>query len=140
MKRFEFSLGNILEYRKQNEQNIKQGYTALRQELANKENEMERLSTEKFNLMDVGELTVGRMQVQQRYLIELDRQIGEIKTESLELQNRVEMALQEVVQAQKERKVLEKLEEKQHLIYLQEVKHEEQKQLDEMGNRSKFAF
>lgn len=90
--------------------------------------------------MDVGELTVGRMQVQQRYLIELDRRIGEIKTESLELQNKVEMALQEVVQAQKERKVLEKLEEKQHLVYLQKIKHEEQKQLDEMGNRSKFAF
>lgn len=66
--------------------------------------------------------------------------MGEIKTESLELQNEVEMVLQEVVQAQRERKVLEKLEEKQHAAYLQEVKHEEQKQLDEMGNRPKFVI
>nr|AJA34379.1 flagellar FliJ protein [Liquorilactobacillus sucicola] len=140
MKRFEFSLENILEYRKQNEQQIKQKYTALRQRLASKEDEITRLGAEKFNLMDVSELSVGKMQVQQRYLLELDRRMGEIKTESLELQNEVEMVLQEVVQAQRERKVLEKLEEKQHAAYLQEVKHEEQKQLDEMGNRPKFVI
>ncbi|WP_268870126.1 flagellar export protein FliJ [Liquorilactobacillus sucicola] len=131
---------NILEYRKQNEQQIKQKYTALRQRLASKEDEITRLGAEKFNLMDVSELSVGKMQVQQRYLLELDRRMGEIKTESLELQNEVEMVLQEVVQAQRERKVLEKLEEKQHAAYLQEVKHEEQKQLDEMGNRPKFVI
>nr|AJA33899.1 flagellar FliJ protein [Liquorilactobacillus capillatus] len=140
MKRFKFSLENILEFRKQNEQQVKQRYTVLQHALADREEQMVQLGAEKFNLMDVSELSVGRMQVQQRYLIELDRRMGEIKTESLDLQAKAEAALQEVIQAQQERKVLEKLEEKQRVVYLQEVKHEEQKQLDEMGNRPKIAF
>ncbi|KRL02111.1 flagellar export protein FliJ [Liquorilactobacillus capillatus] len=131
---------NILEFRKQNEQQVKQRYTVLQHALADREEQMVQLGAEKFNLMDVSELSVGRMQVQQRYLIELDRRMGEIKTESLDLQAKAEAALQEVIQAQQERKVLEKLEEKQRVVYLQEVKHEEQKQLDEMGNRPKIAF
>ena len=53
-----------------------------------------------------------------------------------QLNQEVEVALTAVVQAQQERKVVEKLREKKLEEYNYELLQEEQKQLDEMGSRS----
>lgn len=45
-----------------------------------------------------------------------------------------------MVEAQKDRKVLEKLQEKQHEQYLIDEKHQEQKIIDEIANRKKFSL
>lgn len=44
-----------------------------------------------------------------------------------------------VVEAQQERKIVEKLREKQFAEYIYEEQLEEQKQLDEFGNRALFS-
>lgn len=48
--------------------------------------------------------------------------------------------MNEYVEAQKERKVLEKLRDKQKEDYQLEANHEEQRQLDEMANRPKYKM
>ena len=48
-------------------------------------------------------------------------------------------SLSVVVEAQQERKIVEKLREKQFAEYIYEEQLEEQKQLDEFGNRALFS-
>jgi flagellar FliJ protein len=48
-------------------------------------------------------------------------------------------SLSVVVEAQQERKIVEKLREKQFAEYTYEQQLEEQKQLDEFGNRALFS-
>lgn len=91
---------------------------------------------EKTALMDVNEMTLGRMQVQHRYLTALESGIHEMYQQVRQLNQEVEVALTAVVQAQQERKVVEKLREKKLEEYNYELLQEEQKQLDEMGSRS----
>ena len=138
MKNFRFSLESILEYRKQTEQKIRQQYLLLRSKIQEKEIDIKELLNEKNSLMEVSELTVGRMQVQRRYLLGLDQRVSLLKNAELELKTQGEVKLGELIKAQRERKVLEKLEEKQEEEYLQLVKRQEQLQLDEMANRKKM--
>ncbi|KRL05511.1 flagellar FliJ family protein [Liquorilactobacillus oeni] len=138
MKNFKFSLESILEYRKQNEQKIRQQYLLLRSEVQGKESDIRKLLKEKGSLMNVTEQTIGRMQIQRRYLLGLDQRVTLLKNAELELKTKSEVKMNELVKAQRERKVLEKLEEKQEEEYLQLVKRQEQIQLDEMANRKKI--
>ncbi|KRL99161.1 flagellar export protein FliJ [Liquorilactobacillus satsumensis] len=140
MKRFKFALANILEYRKQSEQELKQQYLRLRAEVQGKEVGIRRLLDEKKDLMEVTEHTVGRMQVQRRYLLGIDQEVTLLKNAELELKSASEIKLKELIKAQQERKVLEKLEEKQAGEYRLLVKRQEQAQLDEMANRNRKAI
>lgn len=56
-----------------------------------------------------------------------------------ELKHFVELKLQAYITAQKERKVLEKLSEKQMAEHQLAVNREEQKMLDEMANRKRIS-
>ena len=92
------------------------------------------------DMMDVREFNLGRLQVQRRYLAELDNEIMAAQSRLRDLHSEHQKALNEYVEAQKERKVLEKLRDKQKEDYQLEANHEEQKQLDEMANRPKYKM
>ena len=140
MQKFQFSLAKVLDVRWTAEEDAKQAYAAAQQALFEKEAQLQILQQEKNELMDIPEIGINRMQVRYWYLMELERQTALAKQQLVQLQQAVEMALTTFIQAQKERKILEKLEEKQHETYLLDEKREEQKMLDEMGIREKLIM
>lgn len=77
------------------------------------EQEIVDLGHEKRDMMDVREFNLGRLQVQRRYLAELDNEIMAAQSRLRDLHSEHQKALNEYVEAQKERKVLEKLRDKQ---------------------------
>jgi flagellar FliJ protein len=89
--------------------------------------------------MEIRETTVNRMQIQQWYLLDLNQKLTETVQTINELKHFVELKLQAYITAQKERKVLEKLSEKQMAEHQLAVNREEQKMLDEMANRKRIS-
>ena len=102
------------------------------------EQEIVDLGHEKRDMMDVREFNLGRLQVQRRYLAELDNEIMAAQSRLRDLHSEHQKALNEYVEAQKERKVLEKLRDKQKEDYQLEANHEEQKQLEEKLKKDVF--
>ncbi|EJF02199.1 flagellar export protein FliJ [Liquorilactobacillus mali] len=135
MLKFNFTLEKLLDFRKENEDSLKQEYMGLGSELSLKEKRINELLSEKNNLMYLVEPTVGRMQIQRNYLDEIDQQVSKLRLESLKLQQGLAKLLERLVAAQQERKVLEKLEVKQKDEFEAKLAHEEQKELDEFANR-----
>ena len=91
-------------------------------------------------MMYVRELSLGRLQVQHRYLAQLDNEIMMANAHLRQLDGEQQKTLNAYVEAQRERKVLEKLRDKKKAEYQLEANHEEQKQLDEMANRPKYSL
>lgn len=135
MKKFTFSLEKLLDYRWQMELEAKRNYAACQQEINEQEKQMEQLVEEKQALLEIREETVSRMQVQQWYLLGLEQQMMETQNRLLASQQKLQQALNVYIAAQKERKVLEKLKDKQLAEYQFLLNQEEQKMLDEMGSR-----
>lgn len=135
MGKFNFTLERLLDFRKENEDSIKQEYMELGFELSLKEKKIDELLSEKNNLMYATELTVGRMQIQRNYLDEINLKVSNLQLEVLELQQKLTEVLKRLVEAQQERKVLEKLKVKQQDEFEIRLAQIEQKQLDEFANR-----
>ena len=55
-------------------------------------------------------MTIGRMQVQQRYLLALNATIDEVQNKMFHVKQELAESLSVVVEAQQERKIVEKLE------------------------------
>lgn len=135
MKRFEFSLAKLLDYRWQIELEAKREYANCQRILNEKEERMQGLMKEKQDLLEIREDSVNRMQIQQWYLLALERQMTDTHHELIAQRQLLQEALDKYIDAQKERKILEKLKEKQLAEYEHTIKQEEQKMLDEMGTR-----
>ncbi|MEG0293535.1 flagellar export protein FliJ [Enterococcus sp.] len=136
MNPFRFSLEKVLDVRWTVEDEAKNNYGQAQQALFEAEENLELLKQEKEMLMEVPAQGVSRMQVRYWYLIELDRQTLQAQNQVWNLKEQVKVMLNQYISAQKDRKILEKLEEKQKEAYELELKLYEQKQLDEMSNRS----
>lgn len=136
MSPFQFSLEKVLDVRWTVEDEAKNAYAQAQQALFEAEENLLLLKQEKSELMDVPAQGVNRMQVRYWYLIELDRQTLQAENQVWNLKEQVKTMLNKYIAAQKDRKILEKLEEKQKEVYDLEFKLYEQKQLDEMSNRS----
>lgn len=89
--------------------------------------------------MEIRETTVNRMQVQQWYLLDLNQRLVATTQTIQEMRQYVATALQNYITAQKERKILEKLSEKQLEEYQLAANREEQKMLDEMASRRRIS-
>lgn len=136
MNPFQFSLEKVLDVRWTAEEEAKNAYAQAQQALFEAEENLFVLKQEKSELMNVPAQGVNRMQVRYWYLIELDRQTVQAENQVWNLKEQVKTMLNKYITAQKDRKILEKLEEKQKEAYDLEFKLYEQKQLDEMSNRS----
>lgn len=139
MAKFKFSLEKVLDYRWLKEQEAKREYASAQKALTEQEDIFQQINQEKENLMEVRESTINRMQVQQWYLLDLNQRLIATTEAIKEMSRYVEQALSVYIEAQKERKILEKLSEKQLAEYQIEMNREEQKMLDEMANRKQIS-
>lgn len=139
MQAFHFSLEKVLDHRKLTEEAAMRAYGQLQQTVTDQEAAFAALQQEKSQLLEISELTIGRMQVQQRYLLVLSNAIDEAEAKLFYVKQELADALAQVVEAQQERKIVEKLREKKLAEYSYNRQMEEQKQLDEFGNRALFS-
>ncbi|MCP0886248.1 flagellar export protein FliJ [Ligilactobacillus sp. WILCCON 0076] len=135
MREFKFSLEKVLVYRLQLEKQAKNNYASIQKIVNDKQDNIQKVVQEKKQMLSVPEYTVSRMQVQQRYIADLDRIALTLQTEIDSLQGKLRDALEEYVNAQQKRKIMEKLKENKKADYIILEKREEQKLLDELSNR-----
>lgn len=110
MQAFHFSLEKVLDHRKTIEQEAKRAYAQKQQLLIQQEQHLNTLTQEKAQLFDVNEMTIGRMQVQQRYLLALNATIDEVQNKMFHVKQELAESLSVVVEAQQERKIVENCE------------------------------
>ena len=138
MEKFQFSLEKVLTYRQQLEQEAKLEFEAVQRQVNEREAKLDELAKERAQMLTVPEQTLGRMQVQHRYLAQLEQVSSELQLEVDQLQGQLDQALDGYVKAQQQRKVIEKLRAKKEAEYQQVLRQAEQKQLDDLANRKQL--
>lgn len=142
MKRFRFSLETVLKVKRQVEE-LRQRELAAAQ--AEKDRERMRLGGLEQDLLslldDHSERRSGRLDLNGElwfgsHQMGLDQAIKGARRELVRLEGLLDQARQRVVEAARDRRVLEKLEENQRLAHLEKVNREEQGLLDELAQRA----
>ncbi len=139
MPQFNFRLQKVLDVRKYKEEVKKQELAAL---LLEYQKEQEFLNYLKFNQdkyqkelreKQVGALDVFELIFYYTYLFKLHQDIEQQINTLCKLQEQIDLKREEVIQAQKERKIVEKLKDKKWIDFKKELDLSEQKFLDEIG-------
>lgn len=138
-KMYKFSLGTVLNHRKILEENLQKELGLLNQALANQKNEYEELETRKntvsedHNQKKASFITVSESLMHMRFLERLAQQQDQhvILINKLEIQ--INQKREELIQAMKNRKVLEKLKEKGSHRYQEEERRTEADFMNEMA-------
>lgn len=135
MKSFHFSLEKIYELRIQEEKKVKLSYGELQKIVNQKEQEIQQMIHEKAAMNNMAQVSVEQMQVHYRYLARLDQKIMDEHQKLLICKQKLAGVLEEYATAQKERRIIEKLRQKQYQEYMNEMQIQEQKELDEFRVR-----
>lgn len=132
---FKFSLDNVLEWREDQEEAAKLNVSLVENELLKEKNKLQSLVNENIRLKEKSIFTVNvhHMRQEDLYKALLEEQIIQQKL----VVERVEADLAEekekLLVAHKDRRIMEKLEERELESYKEEIDSAEQKQLDEFG-------
>ncbi len=142
MKKFKYRLEALLKMKEHFEKEKQKEHALSLQRVQTQENNLSALESEKNqNLIRLknklnGSLSVAEMLVYGRYLIKLKRNSfsGEQMLDALQKQE--EGKRSELLEATKEKKIQEKLKEKQHEIYIDDLKLLENNENDEIAGNS----
>lgn len=132
---FKFSLDNVLEWREDQEEAAKLNVSLVENELLKEKNKLQSLVNENIRLKEKSIFTVNvhHMRQEDLYKALLEEQIIQQKL----VVERVEADLAEekekLLAAHKDRRIMEKLEERELESHKEEIDSAEQKQLDEFG-------
>lgn len=145
MKKFSFRLEPVLRLRKLQEDQKKravgslQGQIALRQrETLTLAAEMRREGQDLKQQFARGHVDVAMIAFYQSYVSSLQRSINEKITSVGEIQQKLAMARGELTIAARDRRIIEKLKEKQRERYASDLAYQEKLQQDEAGNNLYF--
>lgn len=135
MQKYNFSMEKILDLRINKEKDEMTIFASLQNELhqqkialSNLEKEMDKLNRDGFKKVDVNQLRLNNL-YKQNLINQMEVQNAIIEETSHEL----EKQRQELIEAQKDRKIMEKLKEKDFTLYKNNLKAMEQKELDEIA-------
>lgn len=135
MSKYNFSMEKILDLRVNKEKDVMSKFATLQNELQQQklvhsklENQMDTLNKEGYNSLDVNQLRFNNL-----YKQNLENQIDVQKQRIEETSNELEDMRLDLISAQKDRKIMEKLKEKDFTLYKNNLKAMEQKELDEMA-------
>jgi flagellar FliJ protein len=139
MKKFQFDLQKLLEYRKTVEEQLLAELSGMRME---KDREIIRLqnlctSVDMFRERMKKNLTGGTPEEIREdfcYLTDLNLLVESQKTFIVKLEEKIQRKTAEVVSASKEVKALERLKERKRQAYKKEIQEQEQKFLDELAS------
>lgn len=143
-KRFAFKLASVLRVKVMREEEAKRDLAFARQAIAEQVRRIESLKMERSDnslaLMKARQNIVDMKFVSDltAYILYLDNCVVHEEKRLVELRRVEEQKLAALVVAQQERRVLERLKEKKYLDYMLDLDREEQKIMDEIGNRQFF--
>lgn len=140
IKKFNFQLTNLLDFRQQQTDQAKENLMLEQKKLNLLQQKLSDLLQEKKATFKIDDFNIGRMQLQYRYILSLEHEIQLAAAAVAQQQQQVEQVREKLIAAKKESQVLEKLEEKQYNQYLLNNKHQEQVMLDEIASRKKFSL
>lgn len=135
---YTFSMEKILDWRSDTEEEKKKHLGQVQQNKQQQESLLQRLISENIKIKN-DSLTTMRIDVLRRqnlYKDMIDEKIIHQKNTVHKAEKEVEVARVELMEAHKDRKVMEKLKEKEYTFTMEQAKQEEQKQLDEMATLS----
>lgn len=128
----------VLDWRSDTEEEKKKNLVQVQQSKQQQETILRRLIDENIKIKN-DSLSTNRIDVLRRqnlYKDMIDEKIIHQKNVVNKAEKEVEVARIELMEAHKERKVMEKLKEKEYTLTMEQEKQEEQKQLDEMATLS----
>ena len=135
MRAYKFSLEKILEWRENTEKDTAKVFASIQNELEYQKNGLSSLRLEdeniKKNILKINSINELRQQYLFKQSIEekIEKQIDLIDKTTEKLENQ----RLELLEAQKNRKIMEKLKEKDYETYKDNEMYEEQKELDDMA-------
>lgn len=135
---YKFSMEKVLDWRSDTEEEKKKNLGQVQQHKDQQETILQRLISENIKIKN-DSLSTNRIDVLRRqhlYKNMIDEKIIHQKNLITKAEKAVEVARVELMEAHKDRKVMEKLKEKEYIFSMEQEKHEEQKQLDEMATLS----
>ncbi len=138
MAKYQFSMEKVLDWRSDTEEEKKKNLVQVQQSKQQQETILRRLINENIKIKN-DSLSTNRIDVLRRqnlYKDMIDEKIIHQKNVVSKAEKEVEVARIELMEAHKDRKVMEKLKEKEYTFTMEQEKQEEQKQLDEMATLS----
>jgi flagellar FliJ protein len=137
MRRFEFSLQKVLDYRRRREEQAIRAFAQAQAQLLHEQAVLHRLLVEREECLRRSHrrqrLTMELLDVEQTYLTTLERRIEAQRERVAEVEKVLEERRQALIEARRERKALERLREKHYEQWRQETLRTEQKALDELA-------
>lgn len=132
---YRFSLQNVLDWRAEQEDEAKLNMIHAKKELEHQEAYLQKLIRENIQLKEKSVLNnrVDSMRQDDLYKRVLNEKIIQQKLIVEQATHDVERAEEQLVKSYQEKKVMEKLKEKDHQSYIDEVNAIEQKDLDEFA-------
>ncbi|WP_232219592.1 flagellar export protein FliJ [Carnobacterium pleistocenium] len=138
MANYKFSMEKVLDWRSDTEEEKKKNLVQVQQNKLQQETTLQRLIGENIKIKN-DSLTTSRIDVLRRqnlYKDMIDEKIIHQKNVVGKAVKEVEVARLALMEAHKDRKVMEKLKEKEFTFMMEQEKQDEQKQLDEMATLS----
>lgn len=138
MSNYKFSLQSVLDWRDDEEEAAKMKVKQVKEELKQAQNYLTQLINENIRLKEKLIHTRGINQLRQQDLYKnlLDQRIIKQKLVVEQAENKVKLAEDALLIAYQDKKVMEKLDEKEQERHLEKLKNEEQKQIDEFSTIS----
>lgn len=138
MGNYKFSMEKILDWRSDTEEEKKKKLAEIQREQLQQEDLLHDLIQENIKIKNES-LSTTRIDILRRqnlYKVMLDERIVQQKNLLDKTEKALEAARIELMEAHKDKKVMEKLKEKEYSFVMEQEKSEEQKQLDEMATFS----
>lgn len=146
MAKFWFNLEGVLKHRKFQEQQKQRSLSIVQGQMTVLKNELQALNDTVQKSTDdlrtnrlVGRLDMGFIAAHRRFLIGVSTKAGEIMQKIARLQVQVEAAQKELAEAAKQRKIIEKLRERQYERWKRELDAKELAALDEVGMQLSYG-
>ncbi len=137
--KFNFRLERVLNYKKTVEDLKKNQYGSVKQRLNREENKLDSFIKHKKNLLNEKDSTivktrVGNLVLYNNYIKDINEKIENQKEIVSQVEKELQVKRAEMIDAIKEKKMLEKLKENEYEKYLYELKKEEEKLNDTIVN------
>lgn len=135
MTNYKFSMETILELRERTEKEEMEAMARIQNKLEIEKYEKLQLDEEKLESQKAKRLCQDFQQIRyyDLYLSKIDRELVDKTQKIEETEEKLEEQRDKLVEAQKDRKIMEKLREKEYEDYVQEIQRQEQMELDEIA-------
>lgn len=138
MTQHTFSMEKILDWRSDLEETAKRNVGQVQEKMAVQQGQLNKLIQENTRIKNdrLKTTKINDLRHQQLYKAYLDEKIIHKKNEMDKIQKELDDAQAKLLEAHKDKKVMEKLKEKEHWTASELLKKEEQQQLDEIATLS----